>query len=322
MSLITSRSAKQPLLKPLALANGTIPSRDLKASRRFYEEVLGLEVTDHDPDGLIIRLGGDHTYLVEQAGDDVPGMVLLNHNGLFLDAGEGVDDAYAKLTAAARDYDIRQLTKPMYQHGSYAFFMLDADLNWWEFYHPAAGPRLDLTDGPQMTADEVRAWFQARRERDEAATRSSAGVAPTTGNGQVGRGLLRTSMLSHGTVESLDLHASRRFYEEVLGLNVRQLVPVSIHFDLGDGYMYAAVHAPGASGKMPVSYRNALLFSSAHEIDDAYSKVVQVQDEYGLSDIGRPAEAGDRYAFSLRDRDGNVWELAFDVHGGYHRPVR
>jgi len=129
---------------------------------------------------------------------------------------------------------------------------------------------------------------------------------------------VRSAMLSHGTLESADLHATRRFYEEVLGLNVRQLTPVSIHIDLGDGYLYAAVHAPGAKGEMPVCYRNALLFGSRGEIDEARQKLRAVADEYGIREIGEPAEADGRYGFLLRDLDGNVWELAYDERGGYH----
>ena len=41
---ITRKSTKPPLLKINFLSHGTLESRDLQVSRRFYEEVLGLDV--------------------------------------------------------------------------------------------------------------------------------------------------------------------------------------------------------------------------------------------------------------------------------------
>ncbi|TDW24201.1 VOC family protein [Kribbella kalugense] len=168
MSMITQRSTKPPLLRPTVMANGTIPSRDLTASRNFYEDVFGAEVAVHSPGRLVLRLGGKHTYLVEEQTEEYAEMVLLNHNGWYLDPGESVDDAHAKIVTVKDRYGVQVVTKPMWQHGSYAFFLQDRDGNWWEFYHERTSERQDLSGGPQLTADQVREWFQARRARDEA----------------------------------------------------------------------------------------------------------------------------------------------------------
>jgi len=161
-NLITTKSAGPPLLQPRALANGTLPSLHLAASRRFYEEVLGVEVRDH-PKGLLIRLNGDHTYLIEETpGHEAP-MVLLNHNGFYLSADETVEEAHRKVLAAAERHSIRTVTKPNWQHGYYAFFLQDRDGNWWEFHHAPVGPRTDLSGTAALSAQESRGWFQARR---------------------------------------------------------------------------------------------------------------------------------------------------------------
>ena len=47
-----------PALKLNFLSHGTLESRDLAFSRRFYEEFLGLEVVQTSPISLLIRLGG------------------------------------------------------------------------------------------------------------------------------------------------------------------------------------------------------------------------------------------------------------------------
>lgn len=131
--------------------------------------------------------------------------------------------------------------------------------------------------------------------------------------------LIRGAVLSHGTLESANLQASRRFYEEVLGLNVRQLTPLSIHIDLGDGYMYAVVHAPNMTKHMPDCYRNTLLFGSEAEVADARLKAQSVQTDYGIQEIGPLQRGLDLYYFRLRDLDGNVWDLAYHQSGGFSR---
>jgi catechol 2,3-dioxygenase-like lactoylglutathione lyase family enzyme len=131
--------------------------------------------------------------------------------------------------------------------------------------------------------------------------------------------VLHTSVLSHGTLEVVDLQSSRRFYEEVLGLNVRQLTPVSLHVDLGDGYMYAAVHSPKSQRNTPMYQRNTLLFASPGDVHEARVRLEEVRAEYDIMEITDVERSVDRYFFRVRDQDGNWWELAFDARGGYHR---
>ena len=52
----------RPALKLKFLSHGTLESRDLAFSRKFYEEFLGLDVVQTSPISLLVRLGGNHTY--------------------------------------------------------------------------------------------------------------------------------------------------------------------------------------------------------------------------------------------------------------------
>lgn len=53
---ITHRSTRPPQVKTRLLSRGTLECRDIAASRRFYEEALGLEVAQQAPVALFIRL--------------------------------------------------------------------------------------------------------------------------------------------------------------------------------------------------------------------------------------------------------------------------
>src|SRR2546423_15689916 len=105
----------RPALKLRFLSHGTLESRDLAFSRRFYEEFLGLEIVQTSPISLLIRLGGPNTIAVvysKQAHE----MNLLNHNGL--DVREEVDEAHRIVCADADKGGLKKITKAHPQRGT------------------------------------------------------------------------------------------------------------------------------------------------------------------------------------------------------------
>ena len=130
---------QQPALKLNFLSHGTLESRNLAFSRRFYEEFLGLEVVQTSPISLLIRLGGPNTIAVvysKQAHE----MNLLNHNGLDVRTKEEVDEAHRTVSAQAEAWRLKKISKPHLQHGTYSFFFWDGDDNCWEILtNPAGG---------------------------------------------------------------------------------------------------------------------------------------------------------------------------------------
>ncbi len=156
----TQRSTKAPVLNINFLSHGTLEVVDLQASRRFYEEVLGLECIQNSPVSLMLRLGGDHIYVAVQTGKK-NGMGLMNHNGLDVAYDEEVDRAYQLLQQIKDEYGIGKIQPPHKQHGAYSFYFQDVDDNWWEILsNPPRGyapwferPGADLTGLPP---DELR----------------------------------------------------------------------------------------------------------------------------------------------------------------------
>ena len=120
-----------PALKLNFLSHGTLESRDLALSRRFYEEFLGFEVVQTSPISLLVRLGGANTIAVvysKQAHE----MNLLNHNGLDVLSKDEVDAAYSTVCDQAEKWGLKKISKPHLQHGTYSFFFWDGDDNCWE----------------------------------------------------------------------------------------------------------------------------------------------------------------------------------------------
>src|SRR5713226_8716272 len=90
MPAITDRYEKEPLLKIQRLGHGTLECTDIAKTRRFYEEVLGLEVIQTSPLSLMVRKGTDHTYAVVETGKADKEMHMLNQNGLDVGSPEEV----------------------------------------------------------------------------------------------------------------------------------------------------------------------------------------------------------------------------------------
>ena len=123
----------EPVLSINFISHGTLESKDLEASRRFYEEFLGFEVVRTSPISLLIRKGGVHAYAVVQMKKKMLGpMHMLGHNGPDVETHEDVDEAYRTVELEAEKWGLHQFSKPVLQHGTYSFYFWDADDNCWE----------------------------------------------------------------------------------------------------------------------------------------------------------------------------------------------
>jgi catechol 2,3-dioxygenase-like lactoylglutathione lyase family enzyme len=154
MSITEARSEANakvaPALKLKFLSHGTLDSRDLDFSRKFYEEFLGLEVVQTSPISLMIRLGGDHVIAVVYSKKGLGEMNLLNHNGLDVTTKEEVDEAHRIVTEQAEKWKLTKISKPYLQHGTYSFYFWDADDNCWEILtNPEGGYRWIFEQGDQ-----------------------------------------------------------------------------------------------------------------------------------------------------------------------------
>lgn len=121
----------KPAIRTRFLSHGTLGSRDIKKSRRFYEEFLGLETTQTSPVSLMIRLGGEHVYAVVQVKKKSE-MPRYYHNGIDVETPEEVDKAYEIVLSANEEWGVRDATRPVEQHGTYSFHFWDLDDNCWE----------------------------------------------------------------------------------------------------------------------------------------------------------------------------------------------
>ncbi len=125
------RTVVEPALRTRFLSHGTLGSRDLEKTRKFYTEFLGLEVVRTSRILLLIRLGGDHTYAVVR-NNRLGEMPRINHNGLDVADDAEVDRSHDTVLAGQDEWGLHKITSPVIQHGTYSFHFWDRDDNCWE----------------------------------------------------------------------------------------------------------------------------------------------------------------------------------------------
>jgi catechol 2,3-dioxygenase-like lactoylglutathione lyase family enzyme len=152
--------AATPRLKLNFLSHGTLESKDIDASRKFYEEFLGLEVVRTSPISLLIRLGGTNTIAVVLSARKRP-MTMLNHNGIDVETQDEVDEVHRIVAAEGATWGLHKITKPVLQHGTYSFYFWDADDNCWEILtNPRGGYSWLFEQGDQTGKGHLDKGFE------------------------------------------------------------------------------------------------------------------------------------------------------------------
>lgn len=109
---------------------------DLSASRRFYEQLLGMRaVWEPDPDNVYFSSGTDNLALHQIPKDELaayqpPKGQLLDHMGVILDSPQAVDRMYRELAPTIASLGGRIVKEPkQHRDGSYSFYFSDPDGN-------------------------------------------------------------------------------------------------------------------------------------------------------------------------------------------------
>jgi catechol 2,3-dioxygenase-like lactoylglutathione lyase family enzyme len=143
------------VVRPYLLSHGTMECYDLRASRRFYEEFLGLECVRHAKPAMAVRCGLKFHIVCVEAGSAVRPCGVLNHWGLDVASREEVDRVHRMAFEQKERYGIRRILDVVDQHGVYSFYMEDLDHNWWEIQCYDGFQHDDMFDfGDRFSMDE------------------------------------------------------------------------------------------------------------------------------------------------------------------------
>ncbi|MBL0421876.1 VOC family protein [Ramlibacter sp. AW1] len=134
------------VVRPEYLSHGTVPSYELAATRRFYEEFLGLECVRHGRSSMAVRCGMRFHVVCLEVGELLRPASVDNHWGLDVDSAERVDEVWRAAHELRHRYGIRTIGELTTQHGVYSFYLEDLDHNWWEVQYYDGTQHDDMFD--------------------------------------------------------------------------------------------------------------------------------------------------------------------------------
>ncbi len=128
-----AKSNSSPALKLAHYSHATLECKNIERTRQFFEEFMGFETVRMADISFWSRLpGGTAIVVVQSPTSTTHKMAFLHHNGVDVATEAEVDAAHGVVTRDAEKWGLTKITKPMVQHGTYAFYFWDMDDNAWE----------------------------------------------------------------------------------------------------------------------------------------------------------------------------------------------
>src|SRR3954468_23705713 len=94
--------------------------------------------------------------------------------------------------------------------------------------------------------------------------------------------VIKSKFISHGTLGSTDLDATRQFYEEFLGLEVVRTSPVSLFVRLGGEHVYAVVKQKQRMTMDRINH-NGIDVDTDAEVDQAWKDCNEQAEKWGIT---------------------------------------
>lgn len=282
------------MIKPIALANGHYECRSLKQTVPILTDVLALEVVDEkDGEVSLKHPNTDWLLIFHEGGRNSPDKPLRNHYGVRVATNAEIEKADAYLERRKDEFQI-EIMKPRNHHLARSVHFFEPGGNWWEI------ESYELAVKAGLGANVLPHWQSSLPEEKFP-----------------GRGYIPQA-LTHGTIESNDLDVSRRFYREVLGLDVvapsPSVRPQYIKHPSTPWYI-VAIQVPATEKKiLGPNQRFTLALDSIPAVTEAHRWLEDSAKEVGITGLTEPEEKDGAVSFLLSDPDSNWWEIKSPRH--------
>ncbi|HWP60649.1 MAG TPA: VOC family protein [Candidatus Acidoferrales bacterium] len=274
------------MIKPVGLINGHFECRSLDETLPIFTDLLAMEVVERENHLAVCKHPNtDWLLIVHEGGPDAPPKPHNNHYGFRVAHHTEVEAAYRYISAHKDRYRIKSVTKPHEAHFAYSIYMKEPGGNDLEieYYNPRASAH-----GRQIAATP---WTQLLPEERFP-----------------GRGYIPQAM-SHGTLQCDDKEASRRFYEEVLGLEIAGGGHRSLYIKHPSTPWYIVVLPDRHRQYLAPVNRFTLKFAAAEQVAQRYDEFKRSGKEIGVTHLDPLQEKDGRVSFIFSDLDRNWWEF-------------
>lgn len=229
--------------------------------------------------------------IVHEAGPTNHSKKMHNHFGVRVVAKREVDAAYEYLQAHKGQYRLRQIGKPLYNHGSYSLYFLEPGTNGWEI--ECYESFLQKGAGKAMFGG-VRA---AHWDRPLSPERFPA-------RGYVPQGF------THGTLACNDVAVSQEFYAKVLGLKTYRAHDTVFYAKLPDDRCYVVTAVRKDWQPCSSNFRFTLALESNEAVLRAHDWLAGAGHGLGMTELGPVQVKESLCSFLLSDPNRNWWEIA------------
>jgi catechol 2,3-dioxygenase-like lactoylglutathione lyase family enzyme len=281
---------ENPMLKPTGLLNGHYECRSLTETLPIFTDLLAVEIIEQkNSEATLKHPNTDWRLVVHEGGPNAPEKTSDNHYGFRVGSHQEIEAAWEYLEANKEKYRLRHVTKPQKSHYAYSVYFREPGGNTIEieYYNPGAAQH-----GRSHTA---RHW-----------------ETPLANERFPGRGYIPQA-LSHGTLQCDDAKASRRFYTEVLGLEIAGGYNMSQYIKHAATPWYIVVLPRSPRQYLAPTNRFTFQLTSPAEVEKAHREFTANGRALGVTEVRNLEEAGDQLSFIFSDLDRNWWELTAEA---------
>jgi catechol 2,3-dioxygenase-like lactoylglutathione lyase family enzyme len=283
---------RQALLKPTGLVHGHTEVRFLDDTIPVLTKVLGLDLLElYDREAVLKHPNTGWKLIVHEGGAAVKDKPERNHYGVRVANNEQVDHAYQYLLANKEALGLSKVVKRKERAGSYSMFFVEPGGNYWEIESYENRHRAGL---PYEVAYPWKTVLTEERL-------PGCGYIPQA--------------LTHGTMECTDLAASKKFYQQGLGLDVITHVPTIEPHDVKHPatpwYVVSLEVPPKNKHYLTPLQRYTVAVASPEALAEAHREFTERKDEFALTSIEALQDSRAGQSFQLCDLDRNWWEVAW-----------
>ena len=245
-----------------------------------------MEVVERTPDEATLKHPNtDWRLIVHEGGPNAPEKTFDNHYGFRVGTHEEVEAAWKYIQAQKEKYRLTKITKPQSAHFAYSIYFREPGGNHLEieYYNPGGA-----LHGRSHTAGH---WEN-----------------PLTVDRFPGRGYLPQAF-THGTLQCDNVERSRRFYVEVLGLEIAAGFNTAQYIKHPSSPWYIVVLQRSPRQYLAPVNRFTLQMATAAQVEEAHREFAATGKEIGIADLGKLNSANGKPNFIFSDLDKNWWEL-------------
>jgi catechol 2,3-dioxygenase-like lactoylglutathione lyase family enzyme len=274
------------MLKTTGLIAGHYECRSLAETLPVFTDLLAMKIVEQKPgEATLIHPNTDWRLIVHEGGPDAPEKTFDNHYGFRVASHEEVEAAWKYLEAHKETYHLSKITKPQSAHFAYSVYFREPGGNHLEieYYNPGGA-----LHGRSHTAGH---WEK---------------ILPN--DRFPGRGYVPQAF-THGTLQCDDLERSRRFYTEVLGLEIAAGFSTAQYIKHPASPWYIVILQRKPRQYLAPVNRFTLQLGSAGEIEQAHREFSTNGAAAGITDLGKLDSVNGKTSFIFSDPDKNWWEL-------------